>query len=430
MKSWVVLFSILSGLHGCNPDKIDIQRDNNGIITQLPHVWKSSRSDGGLALGMYRGYFIGEKGLLCVATRKSADPAGEFYLQLKDVNSGENIWIWDDFFEKKLARPLNRSIVVHENKLILHDLWADYCIDAQTGSTVWKRIRGFGSASELTNINDKYFITGLSKESKDAKKIDDAIFIGDFKSGQVEQLVKPDYSAEYPFFNGQSTYIGSIYRFKTFTKDGNDLLLIPYDEIGPEVKYNNNRSFFGLYNISQRAWIYNRKPLSLEEDGSSPSLMPIIHDDKVFLTSLNSLGCFELPTGKRIWQYRLTEVHTSFRDMLLVDGKMVISSLDGNLYCVDAKNGTQLWASPSGAFSSDIYHQDGVLYGINGDFLRACELKTGQVLWELKSLDGKLDGRDDSEFEGFVTGLPGANGKKGRIFATTNLNIYCFEAAR
>lgn len=427
----LVAFFFLIGLFSCDPGKIRVET-KDGVITMTPFVWKSRISDGVLGYGLYHGYVIDGRGVLCVSMRKSPDPKdyGESYLQLKDVNTGANIWTWDELYNKKLVRTLNRSIVTHEDKLILHDVWANYCINTKTGQTIWKNERNFGSASELTNIGSQYFITGLSARSKVQNIIDDSMFMGDFDTAKVEEIVKPLYNDQYKNSNGERTYIGSIYRHKAFVLGTEKMLLIPYSELGPQVKYNNNRSFFGLYNLSQKKWVYSRMPLSIEEDGATPCLMPIIEDGKVYLTSLNSVGCFDLMTGKRLWQYRMMDEYTGFGDFIKVGNKIILNGHDSYLYCVNADTGARQWAQVNAALSSDIYYQDGIIYGIRGDGLRAYYLETGKMIWDLTSPDGKAEGRSDSEYGGFVTGIPGSSGKKGRIFATTNLNLYCFEAVR
>jgi outer membrane protein assembly factor BamB len=254
--------------------------------------------------------------------------------------------------------------------------------------------------------------------------------MGDLNSEKILELTKPSYSSEFTAYNGEETYIGSIYRHITFLAGTDMMLLIPYDEIGPQVKYNNTRSFFVLYNVTQKKWIYNRASLSVEEDGGAPSLMPIIDIDKVFLTSLNSVGCFDLMTGKRIWQYRLTSEQMIGLDIIKIDNKLIINGSDGILYCMNAVTGAMLWSKGSVATNSDLYHQDGVIYGIRGDNLRAYDLQSGKLLWDMPSLDAKVENQLGSIYNGFVTGIPAKNGEKGRIFASTELNVYCFEAIK
>ena len=430
MKNWFKIFIIFSGLFSCNPEKITSQNDKDGVITSLPYKWKSRISDGVLGYGLYHGYVINNMGVLCLSMRKSTDPKiyGEFYLELKDINSGKNIWVWDEFYDKTLKRTLNRSIVTFENKMIVHDVLADYCIDTATGKTVWKKQREYGSAAELNSIEGRFFISGLSPESKAQKKVDDSIFEGDFNTGEISEIVKPAYDVSNAQTNQERTYIGSIYRHLSYKSANENMLLVPFDEIGTAGKYNSNRSFFGLYNLNKKEWAYKRAPLSLEEDGSTPSLMPIIKSDKVYLTSLNSVGCFDLTTGNRIWQYRLSQNQMTALDMVLEDNKIVVNGTDGTIYCMNASTGAVLWSSPSSAMSSDLFYQDGIIYGIRGTTLRAMDIQSGKLLWDMPSLDSKVENRSDSWYGGFVTGVKGKESKKGKIYATTNLNLYCFEA--
>jgi outer membrane protein assembly factor BamB len=97
---------------------------------------------------------------------------------------------------------------------------------------------------------------------------------------------------------------------------------------------------------------------------------------------------------------------------------------------LDTNTGSKLWELQSSAMASDLYHQDGMVYWIRSKNLLAADLATGKNLWDMASLDRKEENRPDSWYGGFVTGIPSKDGKKGKIFATTNLNLYCFEAIR
>src|SRR5690606_22140876 len=120
-------------------------------------------------------------------------------------------------------------------------------------------------------------------------------------------------------------YLGSLYRHQTFQSNGESMLVLPYNELGPDSRYNNTRTFFSLYNLTQDRWVYQRAPLSLPEDGGAPSLMPIVDGNRVYMTSLNSIGCFDLMTGERIWQRRVSEVHMGALNMIQVGDRLVVN---------------------------------------------------------------------------------------------------------
>ncbi|WP_025764255.1 hypothetical protein [Dyadobacter tibetensis] len=141
MKALFITLVVFCGLLSCNPQKEPIAKDPDGVITRMPFVWKSALSDLVLGGGLFHGYVIGGQGtrrpsLLCVGLRKHANPKlhHESYLMLKDLETGKNIWVWDDLFGKMLKNTLNRSIAVYNNLLLLHDYGADYCIDIQKGT--------------------------------------------------------------------------------------------------------------------------------------------------------------------------------------------------------------------------------------------------------------------------------------------------------
>ena len=149
---------------------------------------------------------------------------------------------------------------------------------------------------------------------------------------------------------------------------------------------------------------------------------------RCILTSLTTVGCFELMTGKEVWRRNLSEMFTGFNDFILVGDKLLLNGDNATLYCVDANTGLPMWTQKASVLTSDLYHQDGIIYYIYTKFLLAVDLQTGKLLWDMPSPDIRLEGRDDSWFTGFVTGTPAKDGKKGRIFASTNYNVYCFEA--
>jgi outer membrane protein assembly factor BamB len=434
MKTRTLFCVLFSGLLACNPEKITTQTDRDGVVTQLPFIWKSSISDGTLGYGLDHGYVIDEKGVLCLSIRKpssSQDLIDELYLQLKSVHDGSNLWTWDDFFGKKIG-TIRRGIKLYEGKMLIHNGTSDYLIDSKLGKTIWKRKNNLPSSGpQPAFLNDKFFVTSNTLASSNNGRMEEGIFEGDATTGNLRELVKPNYSEEYAIHRPDSEYyIGSLINIEAFTRNNNEYLVVPHVEAGPVVKNTADRSFFGLFNLTQHKWVYERIPLGFHEDGAAASVMPIVDHERVYLTSLNSVACFDLMSGEKIWEYRLSSGGVIPMDMLVAENKLVVNCTNARMYCFDSKNGKNLWTQPSSAIASDLYHQDGIVYWIRTDNLRAVDLETGKMLWDMKSLDKIEENRPDSWYNGFVTGIPSKNGKKGKIFATTSLNLYCFEAIR
>jgi outer membrane protein assembly factor BamB len=221
----------------------------------------------------------------------------------------------------------------------------------------------------------------------------------------------------------------SVYALR---RNEEDLLVVPFLESGPKVEVNRNRALFGLYSLSKKQWIYARISISPADYGGGPALMPVVMNDKVFHANLTTSSAFELSTGKPLWEKRLTPVQTDIVDMIVVENKVILNSADAKLYCLDAQTGNILWTQKSSYMSSDLYHQNGVVYYMITQTLNAVDIETGKLLLNMAAPDSK-EGKTKGEaswFWGFVTGIEGKDGQKGRIFATTNLNAYCFEAVK
>jgi hypothetical protein len=74
-----------------------------------------------------------------------------------------------------------------------------------------------------------------------------------------------------------------------------------------------------------------------------------------------------------------------------------------------------LWPTKSNSLASDLYYQNGVIYWVPLDNLRAVDLQTGKLQWNLDHPEStEVKGRI-SKWHGFVTDVPGENGEKGRI---------------
>jgi outer membrane protein assembly factor BamB len=432
MKSIVYLI-IFSGILSCNPEKITTHTNDDGVVTQLPYIWKSSISDGSLSTGLYRGFIVDNRGVLAIARRKSeqSNNTGEYYLQLKDLETGNNLWIWDDFNNKTVG-SLHRSIGMYKGSMLLHDGSTTYLINTLKGTTIWKtRSPELSLNPYPTFLDDRYFLSGNSLESNKKQRIEPQVFEGNVGTGELKEVVMPKFGDEYAYVNADSKYYrGSMLNMGSFNSNGMDYLVIPHTEPGPKDQYNNTRSYFGLFNLTENKWVYERIAIRPVNGGASACLTPIVKDNKLYVTSLTTVGCFELMTGKEIWRRNLTDMFTGFNDFIIVGDKLLLNGDNAILYCLNANTGSQLWTQKASAVTSDLYHQDGIVYYIYTKYLLAVDIQTGKLLWDMPAPDIKGENRQDSWFAGFVTGLPAKDGKKGRIFASTNYNVYCFEAIK
>ncbi|WP_198034470.1 outer membrane protein assembly factor BamB family protein [Dyadobacter tibetensis] len=405
------------------------------MVTQLPYQWRSSLTDGAFGQKLYNGYTIRNTGVLCELKREanSDNSSWKSSLALKDAITGKNLWIWDDFYDNKLIRTLNDDIVVIDNKIWVHDLMADYCIDATKGSTIWKYQRVFPAYSEACNIEEDFYFIANGLIAHKEGKIADSFFKYISNGSDYTELGHPPYDEKYAYHNGLGYYLGSLKDIYAFRRDNINYMVVSYVEMGPRIgptQQPSNSSFLGLFNLSDNVWEYDRIPVSFEGEFGTLSLKPIVNEDNIFLTSGNFVLCFDLFTGKKKWHRRLTSAWTGPVDMILADHKLLVNMADATLYCLNSIDGSKRWTQKSSSLASDLYHQNGIIYWIPLGNLRAVDLETGKLLWNLDTIEREAVKSHKSEWHGFVTGIPGKNGEKGKIFATSDHYLYCFEAIR
>ena len=99
-------------------------------------------------------------------------------------------------------------------------------------------------------------------------------------------------------------------------------------------------------------------------------------------------------------------------DVVLKDNKIVVNGTDATVYCMNAATGAVLWVSPSSVMPSDLFYQDDIIYGVRGTALRAMDIQSGKLLWDMPSLDGNVA---NQKSEIFRSGKKFVNLTHGRL---------------
>lgn len=179
-----------------------------------------------------------------------------------------------------------------------------------------------------------------------------------------------------------------------------------------------------LYNLTQKKFVY--EGLAMKEAGY---LLAVnghlqVNNGKVYDAIDRFTVCHDLLTGKQLWE----RTFGSWTDhQLAYDDKLLAYITDGNLYCLDANTGQTRWRIET-VVTSNFAQLNGVVYFAARKALWAVEGDTGKVLWKIESPDMRKN--DNAVFKGFVAAVPGKAGQKGRVYAHTGLNAYCYEAIR
>ena len=443
MKELLVLF-LFGSLFSCQSPEDDVLKDENGVVTRLPHLWKSSTSPNGQLVSGMQAQHIYDGRYVLAAQRLPQSGQGLNYLAnelcFKRLDNGENAWVWNDRFSlNESDYTTNSNIHTFRNLLLYRNSYRFYCIDQETGRTVWRKQweRNFGNAIGTSGLGSHFYFTGTSPEIYAKNRWEESIYQGDMATGEVREVAKlktfPDSVWHDPsgfdwIAKGRST--------RPFVRGADTLLLVSYDlpDIRPYYQNTPVSGYLSLYNLSQRKWVYERVPMLSDvrtgvESEAGGGNYPNIIGERVYYAVNMWVGCYYLMTGQRLWFRRVTPA-SLFTDLIVAEGKLLANGQNARLYALEPGSGGLLWTQRSSGFSSALHYQDGVVYYIETKLLIATRVSDGKVLWALDCPDAYTENRTDSWITGFVTGVPGKNGKKGRIFASTNLNVYCFEAAQ
>jgi outer membrane protein assembly factor BamB len=209
--------------------------------------------------------------------------------------------------------------------------------------------------------------------------------------------------------------------------DNTDYLFLPYFQRG-----NNDSTrgdgFLSLYDITNREYIYDSIPLIGRVSTFGPTT--IYNNRLAFINASDHVFGIDIMTGEIIWD-------TGFIDqggfsLHMVDDILIMGQYFGSvsyMYGKDPETGKTLWRTENGGGAEELQSHNGIVYWVDrGDGkLWAMEAKTGEVLW-------KIDRPDPESDSWFVHGklgiLPGENGEKGKLFASTYRRLYCYELIR
>ena len=438
---WVLFLLLLCGLFNCKKSADEVLKDADGVVTRLPHLWKSSTSlDGKKNMSMHAQHIYENKYVLTAVRQADSEPNTTESLSFKRLEDGKSFWVWNDRFSKTESPFVwNYSVYSNKNLLLFRNAFRFYCINQDTGQTMWKKEwgRNFGSEITTTGLGEKFYYPGTPPEIYAKNRWEESIYQGDMATGDVREVAKlktfPDSVWHDP---SGFDFIARAQKIIPFVRGSDTLLLVSYNlpDIRPYYQNTPVSGYMSLYNLTQKKWIYERMPMlsnvktGVESEAGGGSY-PTIIGERVYYAVNMWVGCYYLMTGQRLWFRRITPA-SLFSHLIVAEGKLLANGMNAKLYALEPGSGSLLWTQESSGIGSTMHYQDGVVYYIATDKLLATRVSDGKLLWKLNCPDAYTENRPDSWLTGFVTGVPSKDDKKGRIFVSSHLNVYCFEAAQ
>ena len=418
----VVMGLLLSLLffNGCKTEP-DITLDSGGVAIKLPYLWQVPRSDDGeLANSVVADPIIYGNNNVLVGGRLKTQRS-----IISVTSEGKQNWQWQDLLSLKNDPTYKDPIEISFGRFQLYnDLLyfpyrtSSYCVNLSSGQTAWKVKNNLGRFDFTGGLSNLYFTPGNTFREGD----DERLYIGSMNDSNAERyLLTPPYGkVANPVSNG----FGMIRGILPFVSQNDTLISLLYeDQVADWTKPVTTAS--GLYNLSKHTWVYDRAVMN---PGSSEGInVPILYNQRGYYGAIRDLVCYDIMTGKVIWQRPYTQ---GFYSLIIANGKLYGNNQDRYTYCFDPATGQQIWKEEGSGTSTPLTYLNGVLYFLGGGDgkLHAIDANTGQHLWRVKSPD--LDKNSGAWFYGVCVAVPGKDGNKGRIVATTGLNAYGYEAIR
>ena len=407
----VVLIFVLS----CSKDA-DIKNENGVIISKSPLWTTATTDDDSLTYAfLFKEAFIHKNSVL-IKSRKSKKEI----LRCLNVNDGSVKWDWGEFFENSegILYPYK-----YQDKIIWQERYYNYCVDLNTGTTVWKNASQENYERRSFGVNDIFTVSHLINRNT-LIETGGNIVVMNSKTGKSLFSFKPKYDTTgiHSFDNCGWGYMGFP---SVFTKNGDEYILIKFNDPPPSCQLFGTE-WLGLYNYSKKEWVYERQKLKSVDGAFGTSSPPIIFNDKIYSNPNNGIVCHDLMTGNKLWE---TAGTSSTASIIKIDnGYIYVSSEGGLLTCLNANSGSVKWSiNPSGTRTA-VSILNGVVYFVGSDGkLYAIEAETGKYLWKIDSPD-----RTKNKWALFLgmCSVVQVGSEKGRIVVTTGLNAYCYEAIR
>jgi outer membrane protein assembly factor BamB len=401
--------------------------DNNGVIIEKPPVWVVSLSPDSITIGSFIDPVVYEK---TVVTNTNNGSKEDWFLVGLDTENGSEQWRWNDYVVNDLwyGKPTSQNgsyFLKKRSNASTNGGMSVYAIDSRDGSTHSINTKGRTLEAQVITHKDYVYTSFFDVNGADSSFFP-TIYSINIATGQMDSLTTPPIRKLH--FDKYQKLYGSTNGLHAFTgKGGDDYMIIPYSE-REAAQDSYGTIYVSLYNITKRTYEYTEKLLTT----SAVSFMrpTVIYKESIVILNSNEiLFGVDLYTGDIIWK-------KSYRDgvfsMIIEDNVLVAAQVlgsDTKTFGINPMTGTEFWSIPSGGGASTLKALNGIVYWKDrgdGD-LYAVEALTGTKIWQLDDPDPESDSWWRSDAVGI---LPGENGEKGKIFASSHRRMYCFEAAR
>ncbi|HHH52100.1 MAG TPA: hypothetical protein ENK91_00430 [Bacteroidetes bacterium] len=287
-------------------------------------------------------------------------------MALFDIDQRKKLWQWDDYFPDMPHRITSDEV---EGSLMYLNSGIDqYCVDLNTGQTVWKHLLSDRVGSFTSKIGSKIFHVqywGIPSSPYKA-----TIYMADISTGDwhpiYTTLSVDDYGASIEPPEG---YIDSA---------GDTILFFQNGAFRHESSPYYSTSFFA-YNLTKQEMLWEKKDFSHEISNASPPIVDKVNKRIYFLTR-HAAYCWNSETGEEVWHTILDYTGVLGSGYLLYNDKIVTKADQGHLLALDAKTGDQVYFVKQGGCCIGRMRAGGNRFYYTDQSLYIANINTGELI--------------------------------------------------
>jgi len=357
---------------------------------------------------------FGDKALIA-----TTDGIDNRFLSCINVNSGEELWRWNNIYQSPTEYFDIDYYFQHENLFFYQVGTRSYCINLTDGSTYFKNRGTISYDSRITYFNSIAYLLGDIKDS-----ISGDISFGVNKMDIITGIIEPFLIAPFDSVILHSNIGDHGFSNIAITEDGR-YLVATYAYVDSAKNVN---SRLGLYDLIDYSWRYTNIVLSdVPKWSTSVFQIPIIYNGKIFINVGKSLLCHNLWNGKRIWKLDFN-ADFLFSGFIVEDNQLLANCENSIFYCINPETGAIKWHVDGAGTSTPLRYLNGIVYFSGGSTgrIHAIDTNTGEYVWLLDPAN--YNHQEDFKPDLYVA--PGENGEKGKVIICTPEKAYCLPAYR
>jgi len=395
----------------------------DGVLISKEYLWKKDVSGKGLIWLMLSPAIYKNTVVVAGATSQEQD-----MLVALDVDTGEEVWRWADFLAHRIGGMNDSEYEINQkgNIWLLQNSYNFYAIDLKTGVTLWKDRRniGNGGVEGMQIIGDTYY-NSFAFDKNDSLTWP-TLVQGDVYSANYTKLLEaPIDSIQFFGF-----FYGTMNQPFMYKENGQLHAFLQFSE-NVDVYTSKNFNYIASYNLTTQSYNFEKTRLA-DTVALGFSDRPEMYGDIMIVNPNSELYGINKYTGEVIWHLNQFNknadgvfTYAMYKDKLIVVNTIGVTS---RVMALNPLTGQIIWEDTGrGNAAHSLHFLNDVLYfSSRGDgHLYAYDTETGELLWQ-------LDSPDYESFQGYggLRAIPGKDGEKGKIIASTYLNVYCYEAER